>query len=602
MLIVRSRLRSTNNDADTISIVEVDTTLRPVGGTPTDLACGAIGDTATIKFVGPAGSPPTNDDIEIYVLVEDKSGNLSFYGKDVVWQSADAGLEDSDPANDRRKGNFYTSATDQMEVKPTKYFEHNVMVPRATRQGGRNVPQSVTLTVKGEGTVHVYLPDDYEDDIVTDFANDDCSPQCDPGASPATSPPKAIKFDTMQPNANESDGDSGTINITFLGPPSLGEDSDNDRNKILDDFQQCSLGADGEVDTGAGVNETTTDPDGNSATCTAAIGGGADDMLDVGDTPESRSKLVITGSDVDGTKSLIGGKSVTYEMDEAGSVTIYAVLEDANSNALEDMEVSFSSATNPSGIIAERDLADEKDTEAFAGAVDDIDPDDPGDTHDTFDAVAEYTLTGLEKVEGSYTITVDVMVGDVDLGTVIVTRPGIPETLVAGVFNQACFDMNEEVDYSDATFNMTNKDCTTMGDAKRFGAGERIFVKAHLEDSLKNVVGESDVLDSEIANEDDDLLGDADPVTIKNPVENRDEPRAWIYTVDEDATLGDHTITVSTTANNADDEAIDDVTVTVSVAGPPVSLSIIGDTNIESEWLRDLHRHRQGHGKRNPVL
>ena len=75
-----------------------------------------------------------------------------------------------------------------------------------------------------------------------------------------------------------------------------------------------------------------------------------------------------------------------------------------------------------------------------------------------------------------------------------------------------------------------------------------------------------------------------------------------MYTIDDEATLGDHMITVSTSAQNADKEDIDDVTVTVSVAGPPVSLSISGDANIELNRLRDLHRHRRGHEKRNPVL
>ena len=87
---------------------------------------------------------------------------------------------------------------------------------------------------------------------------------------------------------------------------------------------------------------------------------------------------------------------------------------------------------------------------------------------------------------------------------------------------------------------------------------------------------------SELANEDDDLLGDADMLTIDDPVMTNDPARAWVYTVDKDAMLGDHMITVSTTAKNADDEDIGDVTLTISVAGPPTQYMFVDPVdNIE---------------------
>ena len=81
-------------------------------------------------------------------------------------------------------------------------------------------------------------------------------------------------------------------------------------------------------------------------------------------------------------------------------------------------------------------------------------------------------------------------------------------------------------------------------------------------------------------------------------------PRAWIYTVDEDAMLGDHMITVSTTATNADDEDIDDVTLTVSVAGPPThDLAIGGGDTIPLGGSQRLHGHRHRHvEQRHPAL
>ena len=54
------------------------------------------------------------------------------------------------------------------------------------------------------------------------------------------------------------------------------------------------------------------------------------------------------------------------------------------------------------------------------------------------------------------------------------------------------------------------KDCDDSGDGEQGSApAMMIFVKAHLEDSLGNVVGESRTTwTSELSNEDGDLLGD----------------------------------------------------------------------------------------------
>ena len=281
--------------------------------------------------------------------------------------------------------------------------------------------------------------------------------------TPPPAPPKATKFVLTQPGTNAPNGDSGTINITFLGTPALGEDSDKDRNKILDDWQQCVTTTAGGVFDGA-----TTDPDGNKADCGAE--GGNDDR-DPADMEESRSKLVVIGG-ADGTKPLIGGKSLTYEMDDDdGTVTIHAVLDDAEGNPLDDQEVSFSSTTNPSGIVAARDLADEKDTEIIG----DADADDIIGVEGT-DAVASYTLTGLAKLKGSYTITVEVMVGNLTLGTVTVIRPDTPETLVAGVFNAACLipddgddDLDNDDDLSNNFVDLEREGCDASGMASRFG-------------------------------------------------------------------------------------------------------------------------------------
>ena len=537
--------------------------------------CDANGDTATIKLVGPSDRPAANaGPIAVYVLAEDDDGSEDIYPADTSWQAV------APDSGDRERGTFYTEVglSNTTEAMTTSYAGQNVEVLRAAQQGTRYVAQSTIVTVKGEGTVYIYLPDEYGDGLTEDVdcVIADARSECD---DDDPSPPSSAQMFVEGAPGNNT----ATVTIRFLGAPALGKDLDTDFNDDLDDasMEQCVLDGDeddadakllGEADNVNGCLTHSDEPTGEEWI--------ASDVID--DEAESRSKLVVrTGIEeiASGTGTpLIDGTTLTHPVDDDDTVTIYAVIQDAKGNPVEDTEVSFSSTPNPTGIVASRDLMDEGDAETLvAGVANSL---GLGVT----DVVVAYELTGLSKIEGPYSIEVEVMAGDLNLGTVTITRADAPNKIVAGVFNVACFTPGgtaEEPDYKVALFNAKNEGCDDSGMASRFGAGEMIFVKAHLEDSLGNVVGESDDLDSELSDEDGDLLGDADIVTIEDPVKDKMRPRAWVYTVDEDATLGDHMITVSTSAQNADDEDIDDVTVTVSVAGPPISLSVSGDANIE---------------------
>ena len=536
------------------------------------VSCDANGDTATIKLVGPANRPGANaGPIAVYVLAEDDDGSEDIYPNGTFWQAVDG------TNNERERGTFYDGETGTDEEMATSYAGQNVTVPRAVQQGTKYVAQSTIVTVGGEGTVHIYLPDEYGDGLTENVGcTDATSGTCDADDDPSP-PSSAQMFVDTAPGNN-----TATVTIRFLGAPALGEDLDTDLNDDLDDeiLVQCVLTDDADdadaklLGEAEEAGDCSTHPDKPSDEAWVA-------STEIEDAAESRSKLVVSTSLEDVVSSdpnpLIDGTTLTHMMDDEDAVTIYAVIQDAEGQPVEDTEVSFSSTTTPSGIVPARDLMDEGDAETLdedvaisLGLV-------------AADVVVAYELTGLAKEKGPYSIEVEVMAGDLNLGTVTITRADAPEKIVAGVFNAACFPPGgtaEEPDYEGA-FNAKNKGCDASGMASRFGAGEMIFVKAHLEDSLDNVVGESDDLDSELADEFDDPLIDGDPVEIENPVSDKTMPKAWIYTVDEDAQLGDHMITVSTSAQNADEEDIDDVTVTVSVAGPPVSLSISGDANIE---------------------
>ena len=535
----------------------------------TEVTCDANGDTATIKLVGPATRPAANaGPIAVYVLAEDDDGSEDIYPDGTFWQAVDA------TNGPRERGTFYDAQTGTVEEMATSYAGQNVTVPRAVQQGTAYVAQSTIVTVQGEGTVHIYLPDEFDSAITGNVGcTNETSAICD---TDDPSPPSSAKM--FVPGAPVND--TATVTIRFLGAPALGKDLDTDFNDDLDDemMDQCVLTAD--------VNDADAEllGEADSGNCGTHPDAPSDENWLVSevieDAAESRSKLVVSTSLEDVASNdpnpLIDGTTLTHMMDDEDAVTIYAVIQDAEGQPVEDTEVSFSSTTTPSGIVPARDLMDEGDAETL-----------DGDVAISLglvatDVVVAYELTGLAKEKGPYSIEVEVMAGDLNLGTVTITRADAPEKIVAGVFNAACFPPGgtaEEPDYEEA-FNAKNKGCDASGMASRFGAGEMIFVKAHLEDSLDNVVGESDNLDSELADEFDDPLIDGDPVEIENPVSGKTMPKAWIYTIDEDAQLGDHMITVSTSAENADEEDIDDVTLTVTVAGPPAEFEIGGPDRI----------------------
>ena len=93
------------------------------------------------------------------------------------------------------------------------------------------------------------------------------------------------------------------------------------------------------------------------------------------DSPETRSKLLIRTGEVEAVERagtpLIDGKMATHTLSgPADTVTIYAVLKDEDENDLYGTEVSFNTTTMPAGIVASRDLSDDRDTrEVVEGAL-----------------------------------------------------------------------------------------------------------------------------------------------------------------------------------------------------------------------------------------
>ena len=541
---------------------KADCTVTLTGATAVDApACTAMGDTAVVEFVGLLS---VTDEVTLSLLIADKSGPISAYPNPTTYNVSD-GFQSNGSA-----------------ATPARYRYQTVeLAEPAPDSSGIVQPAKVRVTVPG----NVLIWEGTSTSVTSEIAD--------------------APNDERQVTASPT----GTLAITFLGMPALGKDLDTDHNMKLDDviMEQCI------VDDGNTANDATQRLVGEAATgqCTAAddaTGRASGDwaVAPVTDDVESRSKLVVrtgaaAGANTNAAKALIDGTEVTHEIGTTETdVTIYALIQDAKGQNLLETPVDFTATTNPSGIISDRELSDDPKTAPVGSTVADGEIDVQGlDTPsasvpvtaeiDDDDAVAAFTLTDLNEIEGAFSVTVNVMAGDLNLGTVIITRPGTPATLHAGIFSMGCLvDNNDPATADDVSDDHVvvegNDDCEELGSSGRFGAGEMVVVKAHLEDSLGNVVGLSSQLDSELADENGDLIGDAAIYTIVTPVADKTMPRAWVYTVDDEATLGDHMITVSTTAkakdSDGEDVDIDDVTLTVTVAGPPHMIELGGADNI----------------------
>ena len=524
------------------------------------LHCQAKGDTAAVAFTGPPAPGAAVDDEagKVEVLIQDDSGPIRAYITGQVVYAADNGYQITAVGATAGLG-----TQDDEAPAPMRWRHMEVTIPLPERDVALQYEAHSTIIMVG-GDVYIYTAGDA---LTQEIRN---APDAD--------------------KRNELATTTDVINIRFLGAPALGTDKDTDYNKNLDDqiLPQCYAADDTDQEViDEGINAT------DCATGQTAISTNTD-------VAESRSKLVvrtITGeATFSTTTALINGKTTTHTLTGSEEeIVIYALVEDAEGNALPETVVDFVADPVPNDIVAARDLADDPETATVVSSgtaadgeilVAGLESDDSPPTGGIImadDAVAAFPLDNLPNGDNdSYIITVEVMVGNLSLGTVEIVRAGDPAELKAGVFNIECFDMGEQDDYSDATFNMEDEDCDASGMANRFGAGEMFVVKSHLEDARGIVIGEADDMDIELADDFDDPIIDGDPVENDEPVTGKTMPMAWVFTVDEDAMLGDHMITVSTTEQNADDEDIDDVTLTVTVAGPPTQYMFVDPVdNIE---------------------
>ncbi len=317
------------------------------------------------------------------------------------------------------------------------------------------------------------------------------------------------------------------IRVKFVGKPVFGVDSACDTDKTVDN------------------NGNAPAPASNPEGCPLT-----------GITTEIRSQVSATS---DGSSTVTGtntdGKAASHPelaltADDQVQVTVTATVQDAATNPL-DGEVTFTVTSNPTSIAAATRI---RDTNATGQA-----------TH---------IVDGLPTDE-AYRVEVAIMfkggTGNLDLGKVIITRAGDAATIVADTYNLMCLINDDDTEsprnYADDTFDMDNKGCATVD---RFAREGMFIVAAHHEDALGNAVAVTGqpTIDLEDMDKPLDADNDGDPVTAASGTHSNGA-LVWLYTVEDDATLGEHDITLSTTETD-----VDDVVLPVTIAGPPDSYTV----------------------------
>ena len=398
--------------------------------------------------------------------------------------------------------------------------------------GGGLTRSTATISVtpasgKSDVTLYIFYADD------PPIPEADYNHDGDTGAD-ATDDVKQINVPSV--SANDT---SGTMKVTFLGAPSLYRpdtevqtDSNNDGAIDSNDDDATDTNMDGHVD-----NDDKRDP--------------ASDLYVVFGQLDSDGALEDASSPP--VNSGFNSKS-PYAIEAAPGVFVTAIMRDVYGNLLEDTGDNKAQ----SRVTFTISYAD--------GSALDSNPITPDTVAVNAMGIARTQLDHWAS-SGAVSATVTAMysgpTGDLDLGEVKVVRGGDPAVIKGATFNMACLDDADPAtpeDYMDDTIDLDNEDCAMQ---TRFRAGDRVVVKSHLEDSLDTVVDGN--LAVSIDDEMDNPLDTDGSDTVASPVPGA-PARAWVYVVDEDAMLGGHMITLTSSEDD-----VEDLVLTVTVAGEPVS-------------------------------
>ena len=405
-----------------VAAQDADCTIDATTLTTTPVECKSTNGMATIKFTGVAAAATDANAVTLHLMIRDDSGSLRLYKNgEVEYNTTDNQYEITFDGAEADLGTQGAPAP-----SPMRYRYQEVTVPGAKAVDGELEKNSVSVMVSGDVTIYKgALP------------GVGLRPKIDGGPDTDARRQLAPMHDAF-------------VDVTLLGAPAIGKDSTNDRNKIVDDFKQCTVGEDTNDPAG-------TDLDGNMDDCRVA----GDDVADEGDMPESLSKLdadggVTTYADADA--SVLDGKTDEVTLTgtmvvESTAVVIRATIKDAKKQILEGVEVTFTATSVPAGI---ENRARSYDSSATG--------------------MAYHTIEGL-PMDKPYRVTVVVTAGEdnpLTVGTIVIARAGDLDTITA----EACATvMLGETD--------TKMDgCMTGYNPKMiYGPGDGFFIYAKATDS-----------------------------------------------------------------------------------------------------------------------
>lgn len=400
--------------------------LAPNGATPAEaqsvdctINVGGTGDTTvptipdTIQTGSPAVSGCTISGDTVVIALPGRDGTAAAATQRVWVYAQDGTIVGGTALNDVFDHDQTGNASPNTPTAPT-FSAFTSEIAKATPaglSGGSATRSTVNITVNkkaGQSVATLYIY--YQGDApipAADFDHDSDG-NCDPNGTATQKANCKKQINNPGATANGTvDDNAGTLTVTFLGPPALGADEACDNNTTLDDT----------------INSGTDPATGVTLANCLESDRFADDNNDDSDNvdhPETRSQLILSGGATtvaisDGGKSQLNGET-RYELTTQTSVTLTAVIKDADTRALLNETVSFEVVSQtPEGLIGSRTTTPRTKTAT--------DPQQGIEGVEAGEAVAQRVITGL-PTNSSYQVKIKATAGDITLGTAVIARPG----------------------------------------------------------------------------------------------------------------------------------------------------------------------------------
>ena len=537
-------------DPDCKITVTKDTGTAMASIAPAEAAdCETIGDTATIRFTGPARAPGADEKpIVLYVLAKNTRGDLKYYVPTTVYQANDYDGNGMS-ADIRDKGFYLTDNTAAGEIYRTmaesaKYSSHKVEVPLAEEVGGLFKAQTFDLDIRVAGSFRVYTQREFGNgygtaiecrffDGVFQTSGPEFNANCAEGAVPGGA--------RILPAADDVTIDGSTVvEVQEVEVASLGRP-----NKEKSTIKVTTVGVDGPEEAISGDADTyemyKTFVTMDAALGDAILNGRKREFQISANESEVQFEIIIRDDNV--TKSDVEGKTDGVTM--YGSPLAGGKLE---------VEVTFDD-----GSMVERGVY------SYSGAF-------PSGKAQVVKTGTPITVDGWSDAPARATVEITYVVGayTLELDPIVVAIPGPPTDIVAST------NICEEVTNLKLGQENTEDGCPENNEVPMeedlFQPGEVVVIKAKVVDALGTSLGVDDLNWEE-------MIAEGADGSIEGAVSGDDFPHEATLKAKADITPGMYSITVSHDDGD-DDTDVADVMFAITVAGELASYNIAGADRI----------------------